>query len=126
MNKKKSYSIEEIAQATHEVNRVYCLALGDPSQVPWDEAPAWQRESAIAGVQSTIDGSAKTPEEQHELWAEHKRADGWVHGDVKDAEARTHPCLVPYDQLPSEQQAKDSIFRAVVMGLRDRQGEEPQ
>ena len=25
-----------IARATHEVNRAYCRAIGDSTQVPWD------------------------------------------------------------------------------------------
>ncbi|XUM24954.1 RyR domain-containing protein [Bradyrhizobium oligotrophicum S58] len=43
---------------------------------------------------------------------------GWVHGEVKDADAKTHPCIVPFDQLPRVQQAKDKLFRAVVAALR--------
>ena len=46
-----------------------------------------------------------------------KVADGWTHGEVKDVEAKTHPCLVPFSALPVEQQAKDFIFRAVVHAL---------
>jgi hypothetical protein len=47
-----------------------------------------------------------------------KLAAGWEYGPVKDAEAKRHPCLVPFNQLPREQQAKDYIFRAVVHALR--------
>ena len=43
-----------------------------------------------------------------------KIADGWVYGKIKDAELKTHPCCVPYEQLPVEQRAKDYIFRAIV------------
>jgi len=111
--------VEDIAQATHEMNRTFCAYLGDMSQEPWSRVPAWQRESAIAGVQAVLDGTASTPEEQHKEWMQHKIADGWVWGSEKDAEAKTHPCLVPYNELPPEQQAKDAIFRAVVVGLRE-------
>jgi hypothetical protein len=45
--------------------------------------------------------------------------EGWVYGAVKDPEAKTHPCIVPFDQLPREQQAKDFIFRAVVHALKE-------
>lgn len=111
--------IEDIARVTHEANRAYCLALGDTSQVPWDEAPAWQRDSAIAGVKAVLDGSATSPQAQHEQWYNLKAKEGWVYGPVKDANRKTHPCMVPYDRLPPEQQAKDHLFRAVVVALQD-------
>lgn len=107
----------DIARVVHEANRAYCQMIGDNSQKPWDEADAWQRESAVAGVQAMLDGSATTPEEQHETWVKHKRADGWVYGLAKDAVAKTHPCMVPYTDLPIEQRRKDLLFRAVVDAL---------
>lgn len=106
-----------IASVAHEANRAYCLMLGEDSQVPWEHAPRWQRESKIAGVFAVMDGTAKTPKEQHDAWAAHKIAEGWMYGVVKDADAKTHPCLVPYDELPPEQQRKDALFRAVVLAL---------
>ena len=109
--------IEEIAKVTHEVNRAYCAAIGDHSQVAWEDAPDWQKESAIKGVEAVLNGEANSPEEQHQCWATQKIADGWVWGEVKDAEAKTHPCLVPYDQLPPEQQVKDHLFRSVIAAL---------
>jgi len=39
---------------------------------------------------------------------------GWVYGEVKDVEKKTHPCIVPYEQLPVEQQSKDYIFKGIV------------
>jgi hypothetical protein len=111
-------NIAAVAKVTHEVNRAYCQALGDDSQASWESAPTWQRDSAIAGVRAVLDGSANTPEEQHERWAAHKLADGWVYGEIKDADAKTHPCLVAYSDLPPAQRAKGFLFRAVVEALR--------
>jgi hypothetical protein len=109
--------ITSIASVTHEANRAYCHTLNDFSQLAWSDAPAWQRDSAIAGVKSVLDGSAKTPEEQHETWCAFKVADGWTYGAVKDATAKTHPCLVPYAQLPAAQKYKDILFRAAAVAL---------
>ena len=44
-----------------------------------------------------------------------KSKDGWTYGTVKDAEAKTHPCLLPYSELPQEQKIKDQLFISVVM-----------
>lgn len=105
---KSTVILEACAQACHEVNRAYCRALGDYSQLPWDHAPDWQKKSAIDGMKGALEGN--TPEQQHEQWLADKVRDGWTHGIVKNAEEKTHPCLVSYDKLPPEQQAKDHLF----------------
>lgn len=112
--------IEMCARAAHEVNRTYCMTLGDDSQPTWEEAPEWQRESAIHGATRAIDGERK-PDESHDDWAGEKLSDGWQWGRVKDAAKKTHPCLLPYDQLPKHQQVKDEIFLSVVSGVYDRE-----
>jgi hypothetical protein len=108
-------TIEQIARVCHEANRAWCEATGDTSQVPYDQASDWQRESALEGVQKALDGA--TPEQLHATWSAAKERDGWVYGPTKDAEAKTHPCLVEYDELPEDQRLKDSLFGAVVSAL---------
>jgi hypothetical protein len=108
---------EDIARVAHEVNRAYCQALGDDSQPAWNLAPEWQRMSAINGVEfHTADPNAG-PEASHESWLDEKICGGWRYGPVKDPVAKTHPCVLPFSELPAEQQAKDFIFRAVVHAL---------
>lgn len=110
---------EIIAKAAHEVNRAYCSSLGDHSQPAWEDAPEWQKTSAIRGVEMHLENPDATPEDTHKSWLGVKKADGWKYGPVKDAEALTHPCMVPYEQLPQEQKAKDYLFRAVVHQFRN-------
>lgn len=105
---------ENLARIAHEINRAYCQALGDSSQLPWDQAPAWQQSSAIKGVEFHLANLHASPSASHESWFAQKVADGWTYGPVKDAEKKQHPCMLPFDQLPREQQAKDHLFRAVV------------
>jgi hypothetical protein len=108
---------EQIAKVAHEANRSYCEAIGDPSQKPWDEAEPWQRESAIAGVAFAESHPGAGDSAQHDAWMADKLKAGWTHGPVKDADAKTHPCLVPFGKLPPEQQAKDRLFRLIVRAL---------
>ena len=103
-----------IAMVCHEVNKAYCEALGDYSQVSWEDAPEWQRRSAILGVLLHKHQPNAGPEASHNSWMSEKVEHGWSYGPTKDADAKTHPCLVPFNELPREQQAKDFIFRAVV------------
>lgn len=106
----------DIARVCHEANRALQLALGEDNPSPhWDDAPEWERESAVAGVDQAIAGA--TPEQLHQSWYEFKQDHGWSYGEVKDGEAKTHPCLVPYAELPADQRLKDELFAAIVGAL---------
>ncbi len=108
---------EQIAAVAHEINRAYCLALGDTSQLTWVLAPGWQKASAIDGVKFHREHPQALPSASHENWLEGKRAEGWRYGPVKDPVAKVHPCFVPFEALPLEQQIKDHLFRATVYAL---------
>jgi len=110
-------TIDDIACVCHEANRAYCLALGDYSQAPWDFAPLWQRKSAINGVQFHVKNPDSKASHSHECWLAEKRADGWKYGPVKDPAKKEHPCFVPFEGLPPEQQAKDALFIGIVRSL---------
>jgi hypothetical protein len=105
---------EHIARICHEANRALCITVGDTSQVPWDEAPAWQKQSAVDGVAYLQEYPTATPETLHNNWMCAKSRDGWVYGEVKSSVHKTHPCMVPYDQLPEFQRFKDKLFLAIV------------
>jgi hypothetical protein len=109
----------DIARVAHEVNRAYCQSQGDDSQPPWEEAPEWQQLSAINGVAFHLKCPDADASASHENWLKVKLADGWKYGLVKDPIAKTHPCCVPFDQLPRSQQTKDFLFRAVVHAMKD-------
>lgn len=100
-----------IARVAHEINRAYCASLGDVSQPAWEDAPEWQKASALVGVDMHLAKPDATPEQSHESWLAQKTAEGWKFGPVKDAEKKEHPCCVPYAELPAEQKAKDYLFR---------------
>lgn len=102
-----------IAKVCHEANRAYCLAMGDDSQPAWEDAPEWQRKSAISGVQFHHANPDAGPDASHANWLIDKERDGWKYGPVKDPVKKEHPCFVPYELLPVEQRAKDYIFRAI-------------
>jgi hypothetical protein len=109
--------IERIAMLAHETNRIYCASLGDTSQPKWEDAPEWQRDSACDGVIFLLRHRDATPEFSHANWLAHKRKEGWVYGPVKDPAAKTHPCMVPYADLPPEQRRKDDFFHAIVRSM---------
>lgn len=109
--------VEEIARVCHEANRAYCRSLGDLTQLSWTMAPAWQRESAVNGVKFNLANPDAPAGASHDNWLREKLEQGWTYGPVKDPGAKTHPCCVPYDQLPLEQRRKDALFKAIVAAL---------
>ena len=110
--------LTDVAGVAHNAIAAICVSIGDDVYVgPWEDAPAWQVESVCSGVNQLLTNPDLTPGELHDLWVQHQNEAGWVYGPVKDAEAKTHPCLVPYYELPSEQRTKDAVFHAVVKSL---------
>lgn len=107
-----------IAVVCHEANKAWCEENGDFSQNTWDNAEEWQQKSAITGVKFAIENPDAGYDAQHNAWTSDKIADGWVYGPVKDAEKKTHPCLVPFGELPLFQQKKDILFQAIVNALK--------
>lgn len=105
------------AETAHEVNRAYCIGIGDFSHESWRIAPEWQKQSAIAGVKSIMKNPEITPEESHNEWMRLKLANGWAYGREKNVYKKTHPCMLPYSELPNEQKVKDELFGLVVRSV---------
>ena len=43
----------------------------------------------------------------HEVWAESRISQGWTYGEQRNDELKTHPCLIPYEELPEEEKDYD-------------------
>ena len=55
-----------------------------------------------------------TPEEAHDSWVRAYEKMGWVYGKKRDAIKKTHPDILPFDELPKDERDKDSIFLVFV------------
>lgn len=117
-----SFTTVDVARVVHEALTAIQVIHSDPAPSPhWDDATPDTQESCIEGVRDAM--SANTPEELHDGWCEHLRRRGWVYGDRKDASAKTHPCLVPFDELDPYQQVKSRVFVAIVKAIREARRE---
>ena len=96
---------ENIAKICNEANKAYCEGIGDKSQHSWNNAPDGQNPEAPASA-------------SHDSWLEVKKAEGWKYGKYKDAQKKTHPCYVPYDELPEDQKKKDALFKSIVAAVK--------
>lgn len=111
-------AIDDIARICHEANRGYQAAVptpGIPVADAWQDFPESQKAAVRSGVSKALAG--ETPEQLHQSWCGFKIADGWVYGEVKDADRKTHPCLVVYAELPESQKLKDYLFQGIVTAL---------
>ncbi|MBR4118746.1 MAG: Ryanodine receptor Ryr [Bacteroidales bacterium] len=43
----------------------------------------------------------------HEVWAQSRIEQGWRYGEKRNDTLKTHPCLVPYEELPEIEKAYD-------------------
>ncbi len=43
----------------------------------------------------------------HEVWAQSRISEGWTYGPERSDALKTHPCLVPYEDLPEEEKDYD-------------------
>ncbi|WP_374215312.1 RyR domain-containing protein [Streptomyces sp. NEAU-Y11] len=106
------FTHEQVARVIHEANRAVQQIVGDPAPSSEWATSSWrERQATTQGVYRALEG--RTPQQLHQDWCDHKVAHGWRFGPVKSEQARTHPCLVPYEDLPMEQRIKDEIFLAI-------------
>lgn len=109
--------VEHVARVAHETNRAYCATISDNSQVSWEDAPEWQKQSARSGALFHLGvlnrGETPDPQKAHEKWMQDKIADGWIYGPEKNPALKQHPSLLPYGQLSIQERMKDYLFIAV-------------
>jgi hypothetical protein len=63
--------------------------------------------------QQTGPNRKDSPAELHQDWWDKYVEMGWRYGEHYDPEAKTHPDMVPYDDLSQLEQDKDSVFVAL-------------
>ncbi|MBL7772555.1 MAG: hypothetical protein JNM95_06835 [Chitinophagaceae bacterium] len=112
-------SVEHIAKVCHQAMKAFCETQQDYGLPDWEEAEDWQHVSTIEGVTHRLAHPEQGFNAQHIQWMEEKVKQGWTFGLEKDADKKTHPCLVPFEELPLFQQQKDKLFCMIVDALRD-------
>ena len=57
--------------------------------------------------QELMDLAEEMAKNVHEVWSAGRMADGWKYGAKRDDAEKTHPCLVPYEELPESEKEYD-------------------
>ena len=107
--------LERQAIFTYEVARLQAAAVSAPIvPEPWstrDEAFRKQYLEITAKMMGP--DRFKSPEDAHDSWWDAYVELGWTYGPVRDADAKTHPDMVPFAELGWEERVKDAVWIAL-------------
>lgn len=109
--------LDFIASVAHSVQCGIDYAFGLPELHQWGLMGDGYKAQMKASVRAVLVHD-KSPKSLHGSWLSRLTQEGWVHGEVKDAEKKTHPLLVPFDELPIEWKLRLRQFRAAVIPFR--------
>ena len=59
------------------------------------------------------------PEEAHNSWVEAHRKMGWKYGEKRNQIEKTHPDIVPFEELPKDEKDKDAIFLIIIWVVKE-------
>lgn len=99
----------------YETAALQAMAAGAPIvPEPWEDREEPFRTQFCEVIEMMCGPDRKSsPEELHDDWVKAYRAMGWIYGPVRDREAKTHPDMVPFDELEQREQDKDAVFVAL-------------
>ena len=66
-------------------------------------------ESLMKGTAFVLENPLTTAEENHKLWMRGKEEQGYIYGDVLDIEKKTHPSMIPFEELSEIEKRKDEM-----------------
>jgi hypothetical protein len=108
--------IEAISRLIYEGTRVEAT-WSKRSIVPehWEARDQAFRQQFIDLIEKYLDmDPLPSPEEAHNSWMEEYFNMGWKYGPKRDPEAKTHPDLRPFSDLPKDERDKDAVFLVMV------------
>lgn len=104
------------AEACHKVNNVIRELAGE-EVIPWEETTEEIRQSAISGVQQVVKNPDITAADIHGEWMSYKKKQGWIYGEERDENKKTHPGMRPFSELDKFDKLKDSAFVVTAKGM---------
>ena len=78
--------------------------------VPEDYKISEERlKSLMKGTEYVLNNPSTTAEENHNIWMEAKKTQGYTYGEVLDVEKKTHPSMIPFENLSNVEKRKDEM-----------------
>lgn len=106
---------ERRAEFVYEGARIAAIAAKAPIiPEPWAEREQPFKDQFLEVIERQC-GPYRlgSPKNLHDDWVKAYRDMGWRYGPVRDPVAKTHPDMVPYDQLGRLERDKDDVFVAL-------------
>ena len=107
--------LERQAEFVYNGARIAAIAANAPIIPVWwaEREEAFKTQFLKVIERQMGDQRSKSPEELHGSWMQTYFTMGWVYSEKYDREAKTHPDLVPYDDLGQLEKDKDAVFVAL-------------
>lgn len=138
--------VQMVAERSHQAWYAARLREGvtiqdNPLMKPWSSLSAEERASSLDSAEQAVKAakvkfgsldefasgrSVLQPEaiidaiaeNAHEVWAKQRMDAGWTYGEVRDNDAKKHPMLIPYSEVPEKEKEYDRDYgRHVVSSL---------
>lgn len=99
----------------YEAARIAAKAANAPIiPEPWEERDQAFRDQMVKVTAVQCGPYRKTsPAELHDDWVKAYEVLGWKYGPVRDTVAKTHPDMVPYEELGQLERDKDDVYVAL-------------
>ena len=103
---------ERRAMFVYEAARIENECANRPiNPEPWGCRDEGFRKNMVRAVARQCGPNRLTsPKKLHDAWVVAYKKLGWVYGSVRDVEKKTHPDMVPFDNLGRKEQEKDWVF----------------
>ena len=75
----------------------WIIQYDDETRKVYSGSDGYSREKLPEELMELVEVMAKNV---HEVWSQSRLSEGWTYGARRDDEKKTHPCLVPYEELP--------------------------
>ena len=102
--------VKQLATLCHQAIREFKINVMNEDMNDWNTCEQWRRDDTIQSVKMILRYDHPTYDLLHNHWLEMKRVNGWVYGKETDRPNKIHNCMVSFDELPPEEQAKDHLF----------------
>ncbi|SIJ34695.1 RyR domain-containing protein [Mycobacteroides abscessus] len=111
----KGTLLERQAIFIYEAARLQAAAVNAPVvPEPWSAREEHFRAQFLEITEKMMGPDRyTTPEQAHDSWWHAYEQLGWTYSPVRDVAAKTHPDMVPFNELGWEERVKDAVWIAL-------------
>ncbi len=113
-------SLIQIASVVYGAIREYRLSVEGIETPPWDALCLEVQNEVIHTVEAQIAAQeqALSISDRHHMWVHDRIQNGWVYGSRISNENKTHPHLLPYNDLPKSYLDRDRLIVSIIDALK--------